>query len=303
MKKKALSLVLSVIMLFACVSPAMAAEGTNGSIATITIYFNKAEPMAISGENVDTGFEATEVKAFFEDNDMNYDYYRNWLYEQELSGLESVTITVLPSTGGTDLASVNSTIQDDRLVYVDRIYHHDPKTNQFTVGELMKNVVSEGINLVIGKYSQFIASLASILGITDPDTYFGTDRVRQGKEYYVNDGSNRVVTKFVELYAPVLGETQWYAWGYAEGDYVRHGVQLYYKGLEDGPKENVYHQYYTENYYREATLVNLVKDAYSKGREYGEVADDYAAAVGGYELYDRDITVEKYLEYDDMVIN
>lgn len=302
MKKKALSLVLSVIMLFACVSPAMAAESTNGSGATITIYFNQNKPMAMSGENVDTGFEATEVKAFFEDQDMNYDYYRNWLYEQELSGLESVTITVLPSDRRTGLASA-SAIQGHRLVYADRNYRYDPKTNKFTPGELIKNAVSESITVCIGKYSQIIASLASVLNITDPDTYFGTDRVREGKEYYVNDGANRVVTKFVELYAPVLGKTQWYAWGYAEGDYVRHGVQLYYKGLEEGPKENVYHQYYTENYYREATLVSLVKEAYSNGRDYGEVADDYAAAVGGYKLYDRDITREKYLEYDDKVIN
>ena len=167
----------------------------------------------------------------------------------------------------------------------------------------MKNVVSEGINLTIGKYSQFIASLASIFGITDPDTYFGTDKVRMGQDYYVNDGANRVVTKFVELYAPVSGTVKWYPWGYAEGDYVRHGVQLYYKGLETKPKKNIYHQYYTEHYYAEQTLVTLTEQAYSRGQVYSEVADDYAASSGGYALIERDISESKYLEYDDKVVN
>ena len=303
MKQKILSLALAVIMLFTFTAPAMAAGAEDTGAATITISLNEVSPMGFSRDGAATGFEATDVQEFFEDNKMNYNYYRDWLYEQDMDGLETVTITVVPSNVGVVPASENSVIQDYRMVYVDRNYHHEPKTNQFTVGELLKNVVSEGINLVIGKYSQFIASLASILGITDPDTYFGTDRVRQGEDYYVNDGANRVVTKFVELYAPVLGETQWYPWGYAEGDYVRHGVQLYYKGLEAEPKKNIYHQYYTENYYREATLVSLVKNAYSLGRDYYEVADDYAAAIGGYELYDRSITVTQYLEYDDVVIS
>lgn len=303
MKQRTMCLILSVLLLFTCVTPAMAAETKNTELPTITISFGETQTRTDAGtRSADTGeFETTSVQTFFEDNNMNYDYYRDWLYAQEMDHLESVTITVVPSSAKNASTPRNSGIQADRMIYVDRIYSHDPKTNQFTVGELMKNVITEGVTLIIGKYSQFVASLASILGITDPDTYFGTDKVRQGKEYYVNDGANRVVTKFVELYAPVLGEVQWYPWGYSEGDYVRHGVQLYYKGLEEGPKENVYHQYYTEHYYLDSTLVNLVKQAYSRGNTYCEVADEYAAAIGGYELYDRDITVTQYLEYDELV--
>lgn len=280
MRQKVLSLGLAVIMLLACLTSVMSAEVENNDVASITISFN--EGMALSGETVASGFEATSVKNFFEDNEINYDYYKDWLYKQETEDLESVTITVLPSNNGVTPQSVNSVIQGDRMVYVDRNYHYHPKTNQFI---------------------KVITSLASIIGITAPDTYFGTDRVRQEKEYYVNDDANRVVTKFVELYAPVSGKTQWYAWGYAEGDYVRHGVQHYYKGLEVGSKKNVYHQYYTENYYRELALVNLVKEAYSRGRDYREVADAYASSIGGYTLFDRNITAAKYLEYDNLVIN
>lgn len=304
MKRKLLSLSLIVVMLFTFVSPAMAAENESNSTDSITIPFSNVALLSISEEDSSTGIESTDVREFFERNEMNYNYYRDWLYEQEMDGLESVTITVLSSNdNGVAPASLNSTIQGDRIVYVDRYYTHNPRTNQFTVGALMKNVIAEGVTLVIGRYSQVVASLASILGITDPDTYFGSDRVRQNKEYYVNDGANRVVTKFVELYAPVSGVTQWYAWGYAESDYVRHGVQLYYKGIENGAKKNLYHQYYTQHYYTETTLVNLVKNAYSMGRTYCEVADDYASAIGGYALYDRNITASKYLEYDSVVIN
>lgn len=300
MKRKMICMMLALCLTISCTVLVTAADAEHSNAATITISFGNVLPMAITEENIANGFESSDVRAFFESNEMNYNYYRDWLYDQDMEGLESITITVLPSNDTENLASVNSVVYDSRMVYVDRNYHYDPKTNQLTVGALMKNAVSELITLTIGKYSQIVASLASILGITHPDTYFGTDRVRQGKEYYVNDGANRVVTKFVELYAPVSGVTKWYAWGYAEGDYVRHGVQLYYKGLEEGAKNNIYHQYYTENYYRESVLIDLVKDAYSRGSDYCEVADDYAAEIGGYDLYDRDITVTKYLEYDDL---
>lgn len=293
--KKVLSMVLACTMTLGLSSNAFAANSENIQsqvVDSITIPLNNESNMRADNSNVD-------VVNFFDNNDIDYEYYMDWLSEQEQENLSSVTISVsenqyYPSTYS------NSDIRGSRLVYADRNYRYTEKENPFSTGQLMANAVAEAVNLTIGKYTQFVASLSSILGIANPSTYFGTDRVREGEDYYVNDGANRVVTKFVELYAPVSGTTKWYPWGYAEGDYVRHGVQLYYKGLEQGAKKNIYHQYYTENYYNHTNLINKVKDAYPR-RTYTEVADDYAATTGGYDLRDRSITRSQYLEYDHLV--
>ena len=54
------------------------------------------------------------------------------------------------------------------------------------------------------------------------------------------------------------------------------------------------------HYYSHPTLINLVKEAYSNGRTYNEVADEYVAATGGYALNKRDINEYRYLEYDNL---
>ncbi len=294
---KIISGVLVIAILSGFYMPVFAVEETDAPVSSITINLNSMA-RASSGET----FESAEVKAFFSENDLDYDYYRAWLYSNEMDGLESVTITVMPSEETALPASTvaNSQVQDSRLVYADRVYVYAPKTNPFTPGQLMKNAISQAFTFVIGKYSRRVASLATLFGITNPDLYFGTDKVRENKEYTINDGASRVVTKFVELYAPVSGQIKWYAWGLAESDYVRHGAQLYYKGIAHGPTVNNYEQYYTEHYYSHPTLINLVKEAYSNGRTYNEVADEYVAATGGYALNKRDINEYRYLEYDNL---
>lgn len=298
--KKVISILLVLSMCVLLSSSVFAIGNKNDSIQdTITIYFDSG--VKSRSNNTTNAFETAEVLNFFSKNDMDYEFYKDWFQKQDMAGLESITFTIIYPESTSVMIS-NSSVSH-RMVYADRNYHYTEKVNQFTSGTLMKNVVSEAITLVIGKYSATLASLASIFGITDPDTYFGTNRVQQNKDYYVNDGANRVVTKFVELYTPEMGSANWYAWGLAEGDYIRHGVQLYYKGLSVGSKKNIYRQNYTENYYRESNLVNLVKNAYSNGRNYFESADSYAAGIGGYKLYSRTITESQYLEYDDKVIN
>lgn len=298
--KKVISILLVLSMCFLLSSSVFATENENDSVQdTITIYFNSG--IQSKSNHTTNAFETTDVLNFFLKNGMDYEFYKDWIQKQDMTGLESITFTIIQPEATSVIASNNSV--SHRIVYADRNYHYTEKVNQFTSGALMKNVVSEAITLVIGKYSASLASLASIFGITDPDTYFGTNRVQQNKDYYVNDGANRVVSKFVELYTPELGSANWYAWGFAEGDYIRHGVQLYYKGLEVGSKKNIYRQNYTENYYQEANLVNLVKNAYSNGRYYFESADAYAAALDGYALYSRTITESQYLEYDNKITN
>lgn len=303
MKKRIISLALAAIFTFTLSSPALAASIGDGNILiadSITIHFETEPQSSRTSNNVLATLMSDDVIVFFEENELNYDFYSSWITAQTSLGLDSVTIAVTQptATSATTRASSDD-IEASRVVYAETIYHYTGQTNQLTVGDLIANAVSEVINLVIGKYSQTIASLASILGITDPSSYFGTERVEQNKDYYVNDASSRLVTKFVELYAPVSGTTKWYPWGFAQSDYVRHGVQLFYKGLENGAKENVYHQYYTQHYYSEASLVTLVKDAYIRGTTHEEVAEEYASAIGGYVLFDRDITATKYLEYDE----
>lgn len=307
--KRILSMILAMAMSLTLCVPAFAAEKEYESTQSITIHFNPNEcnvnayALSDAGRGNDAQFNSADVQRFFADNNLDLDYYRKWVYNQDTNNLSTVTITVVAQERNVASVQSNRSISGCRLVYVDRNYHYNGEKVQLTVGALVKRVVSEAVTLYISKYSQVIGSLASICGITNPDTFFGNDLVRKGKEYYIHDGSNRVVTKFVELYAPVQGTTKWYAWGFAEGDYVRQGAQLYYKGIEVGQKGNDYHQYYTQNYYNEATLKQLVKDAYSKGREYKEIADEYAANIGGYRLYDCVINANKYLEYDGLVTN
>ena len=162
----------------------------------------------------------------------------------------------------------------------------------------MSNAVSELISFSIGKWNPLVASLASILGLTDPNAYFGTNRVQVDDDYYEYGGSIRTVSKIVELYAPVSGMgTVWYAWGYAQCDYVRTGVQVYYKGNPVGAIRNSYHKYYTEHYYLEDALKTLVMSAYPNN-EYRETADTLTASMNGYKIYDASITESGYLEYD-----
>ncbi len=270
------------------------AEDTN----SITIYLE-----AETRSNYSSGFDSPDVISFFEDNELNIEYYRNWIYSENFEEIQAVKFTVGPKCLEDTPATSNTDIQGSRIIYVDMITSITPRNVQLAVGELLSDVVRNVVYSVIETFSQPIGTLVSILDIGNPDTYFGDDRVRQGQEYYIHDGASRVVTKFVELYAPTLGELQWYVWGYAESEYIRDGVQLYYKGLEDGEKQNVYHQCYTENYYSEATLIELVKQAYSMGFDYCEAANEFSAQYNGYELYTREITREQYLEYDDVVIN
>lgn len=57
----------------------------------------------------------------------------------------------------------------------------------------------------------------------------------------------------------------------------------------------------TEHRYHGTALIEQVIQAYRSGREYYETADQYSADIFGYKLYNRTITKEMYLEYDDMV--
>lgn len=85
MRQKVLSFGLSVIMLLVCLTSVISAEVENDDVASITISCN--EGMVLSGKTVASGFEATSVNNFFEDNEINYDYYRDWLYKQETESI------------------------------------------------------------------------------------------------------------------------------------------------------------------------------------------------------------------------
>lgn len=273
-------------------------------MGSITIDFSDKNTAIFDiNENNISSIQSDEITAFFESNELNEEYYMNWISNQDIENLESVTITVLyPEDNLTEVYSNTSDIQKHRFVYVDANYILGQKTNQFTVGDLLVDVVTEVIVVTISHYDKVMGTIASLFDITDPASYFATDRVRVGQEYYINDGASRVVTKFVELYAPVSGTVKWYAWGYAQSDYVRHGIQFYYKGLEVGSKQNKYHQYYTQRYYNDTSLYNAVVNAYPNSI-YEEIADEFSANYIGYTLYERSITREKYLEYDDIVTN
>lgn len=273
-KKRIISVILSFVMVIGMCATTFAAESISDATDvmqenyieeveevknindSITIYFG--EKTRSTGGNE---FEADNVKTLFENNELNYDYYKNWLYSQDLSDLDSVTFSVSAVSDDIPEAIANSDIKGTRMVYVER---H---------------------------------------GILNPGKFFGSDTVIEEKDYYMRDGSYRTVTKFVELNAPVSGKTQWYAWGYAESDYVRIRAQLFYKGVTNKPEETTYTQYYPEHYYLHAQLINLTKQAYSNKKVYAEVPFPNSGAYDEYKILQRDINKDKYLEYDNLVAN
>lgn len=288
--KRLISIFLILSTAFSVSIPAFAA-GQAASLApcnkSVTIYFNYPQMFSASDH----------VQQFFEENNLDYTYYMNWLAQQDVSKLEKVTFTISHQTYYAATRS-SSVIKGSRIVYADQFYNIGSQSVQFSAGQLVANVVSEVMTFVIGKYSKSVASLASILGITNPSNYFGSSRVQIGKDYCEHEVKDRIVTKFVELYAPVSGTTKWYAWGYAQSDYVYHGFRLFYKGVPKASAE-LYEQYYTQNYYNVNNLINLVKNAYPT-RTYQETADSYAATIGGYALHKRDINKSTYYEYDNL---
>lgn len=284
----AISLLIGILSLNAFASEVPSAD-------SLTIQYGSMQTNSVSSSSSGTVIlNQSEVEKFFEEHELNYDYYSQWIDPEKNGAAASVTITVtnaIPYNGS--IAGISGS----RIVYTDVVSMEDPKDVQLTPGTLMSNAVSEVISFTIGKWNPLIASLASILGLTDPESYFGSNRVQIGDDYYRYEGSTRTVTKIVELYAPVSGMgTIWYGWGYAQCDYVRTGVQVYYKGAPLQPMDNTYHKYYTEHYYLEDALKTLVMAAYPNS-EYREIADPTTAEINGYEIYDSATTVSGYLEY------
>ena len=303
MKKQIISLALAAVLTFTLSFPVSAANADSESIPitdSITIHFESDPQLSRSTNNALAELTSDDVIIFFKKNELNYDFYSTWIAEQAAAGADSVTIAISQpvATSATTRATI-SDIEESRVVYAESYREHiEGQTIQLTPDELLANLFNEVVTLVLDEYCQVITSLGSLFGISDPISFFGTERAVINKDYCEVEGKSRLITKFVELYAPVQGTTQWYPWGYAEGDYVEYVTFHYQKGsLRDFAKSH--QQYYTQHYYYEAALIRLTQNAYLVNSTYEEVAEDYAADVGGYELFVRDIDQNKFFEYDE----
>ena len=303
MKKQIISLALVAVLTFTLSFPVSAASTTSESMPitdSITIHFESDSQSSRSTNNALAELASDDVMIFFEENELNSDFYIAWVAEQATAGADSVTIAVSRpvSTSATTRAAL-SDIEASRVVYAESYRKHiEGQTIQLTPGELLANLFNEVVTLVLDEYCQVFSSLGSLFGISDPISYFGSERAVIGKDYLEHEARSRLITKFVELYAPVQGTTQWYPWGYAESDYVEHIIDHYYKGSRNDTAIS-HQQYYTQHYYYEAALIRLTQNAYLVNSTYEEVAEDNAAAIGGYELFVRDIDETKFFEYDE----
>lgn len=204
------------------------------------------------------------------------------------------------AASNSDRGAWSQTTYHSRMVYVDETGHdYGSGRTDLLANTPWVNALQTAIVSVIDHYTAFLGTLADIFGLLDPAAYFDSEYVTQGADYYVQTGAKRVVNKFVELYAPVYGTgtTQWYPWAYAESIYLRHTTELYHKGVRKFGPVDFFEQYYTENYYDESALISIANNVYPNNF-YSEVATEYAASIGGYELYHRTIDEDTFLEYD-----
>lgn len=262
---------------------------------SITITFS-SEAEKSENHNVTKDFYSSESLRFFKENNLDMNYYEKWILKQNIENLESISITVMkPNDSNTLDIEEKANIQGLRMVYVETITNDVPEKVEFTPGELLKDILLEAFIIVIDRITQGFASFVSFLNI-DADSY-GDYVVVGPDDGYYEDASLRTVTKFVELKVPVSGTFIWQAYGYAQSDYVRFGVNLIHRGQPNGRKDR-YRQYYTQNYYNETALQNKAVDAYPG--IYEEVASRVSASYGNYTYHERDISATKFQEYANL---